>query len=171
MLATFTKSAALLIFVIGLSVTASAADVVEGKKAPDFSATDIKGDTVKLSDWIGKKKLVIVFSRANWCPYCMGQLADLSKNYDAIKKQDAEVLVVFREEREGPAGLKKSTRVSGGKFPLLLDLNKKTTAAYSTTGFTTYIIGKDGNVKKILAGTKPKRPKTEAILKALGKQL
>ncbi|PHR95218.1 MAG: hypothetical protein COA78_30650 [Blastopirellula sp.] len=169
MLSTFIKTAFILLVLLGVSASASAAEVVEGKKAPDFSATDIKGKTVKLSDWIGKKNLVLVFSRASWCPYCMGQVADLSKNYDAIKKQDAEVLIVFREEREGAAGLKKSTRASKGKFPLLLDLKNKTTAAYSTTGYTTYIIGKDGNVKKILAGTKPKRPKTEAILKALGK--
>ncbi|HUG18141.1 MAG TPA: hypothetical protein VMM56_04150 [Planctomycetaceae bacterium] len=43
----------------------------------------------------------------------------------------------------------------------------KNTGNYSTTGFTTYIIGKDGKVTATLAGTKPKRPKAEEILKAI----
>ena len=144
-----------------------AEEVAVGKPAPDFKATDIDGKEVKLSDWVGKKQIVLVFSRAHWCPFCMGQLGDLSKNYEQIKKQDAEILVVFREERDGTEGLKKSQTSSKATFPLLLDLGNKQTPDYSTTGFTTYLIGKDGKIKSILAGTKPKRPKTKAVLEAL----
>ena len=146
---------------------ASAKEVAIGKPAPDFKATNIEGKEVKLSDWIGKKQLVVVFSRAHWCPFCMGQLKDLAKHQKAIHEHDAEIIIVFREEKDGPDGLLKSQQISGAKFPLLLDLDKKSSGDYSTTGFTTYIIGKNGNVKEILAGTKPKRPKSEAILKAL----
>ena len=144
-------------------------EVKQGSKAPDFQATNIEGETVKLSDWVGEKKLVVVFSRAHWCPFCMGQLKDLSNHYEDISKAGGEVIVVFREEREGVEGLIKSQKTANAEFPLLLDLGAKETADYSTTGFTTYIIGKDGTVETILAGKKTKRPSAEAILEAVKK--
>lgn len=146
-----------------------AEEVAIGDQAPDFQATDIHGKTVKLSDWIGEKKLVVVFSRAHWCPFCMGQLKDLSKHYDDIAKAGGEVVVIFREERDGVAGLKKSQQTGSAEFPLLLDLGAKNTPDYSTTGFTTYIIDKKGKIETILDGVKKNRPNSEAIIEALKK--
>jgi peroxiredoxin len=149
------------------TTAAEAGKIEEGSKAPDFKATNIEGKDVKLSDWVGKKQLVVVFSRAHWCPFCMGQLKDLQKHYQEITKAGGEVIVVFREEQDGLEGLKESQKAATAEFPLLLDLGAKATPDYSTTGYTTYIIDKEGNVKKILAGTKRARPKTEAIIAAL----
>lgn len=146
-----------------------AEDVKVGDKAPDFKATNIEGETVKLSDWIGQKKLVVVFSRAHWCPFCMGQLKDLSKHYDGIVEAGGEVIVVFREERDGVEGLKKSQKTGSAEFPLLLDLGAKETEGYSTTGFTTYIVDKEGKIETILSGKKTKRPSAEAIIAAVKK--
>lgn len=51
---------------------ASAALAVEvGKPAPDFSATDINGKTVKLSDYKGK--IVVIESYNSDCPFCNNQ--------------------------------------------------------------------------------------------------
>ena len=152
-----------------VSLSLSAEEVAIGDQAPDFQATNIHGKTVELSDWIGEKKLVVVFSRAHWCPFCMGQLKDLSKHYSEISKAGGEVIVVFREERDGVAGLKKSQQTGSTEFPLLLDLGAKNTPAYSTTGFTTYIINKKGKIETILNGVKKNRPKSEAIIEALKK--
>jgi peroxiredoxin len=149
------------------SQTADAAKITVGAKAPDFKATNLEGKEVKLSDFVGEKQLVVVFSRAHWCPFCMGQLKSLQENYKDISKAGAEVIVVFREERDGVEGLKKSQKVAGAEFPLLIDLGSKNTADNSTRGFTTYIIDMDGMDKPILAGTKPKRPKAAAIIAAL----
>ena len=43
-------------------------DVVVGKPAPDFVATDIDGKKVKLSKYRdgGKKNIALIFSRASW---------------------------------------------------------------------------------------------------------
>jgi len=150
-----------------VTTAAEAGKIEEGSQAPDFKATNLEGKEVKLSDWVGKKQLVVVFSRAHWCPFCMGQLKDLQKHYAEITKAGGEVIVVFREERDGVEGLEKSQKAANAEFPLLLDLGAKATPDYSTTGYTTYIIDKEGKVKKILAGTKPKRPKAEAIIAAL----
>jgi len=59
-----------LIAVFGLMALVSSAFAAAevGKPAPDFTATDINGKTVKLSDYKGK--LVILESYNQDCPYC-----------------------------------------------------------------------------------------------------
>jgi len=53
-------------------VLALAAQAVEiGKPAPDFTAADINGKTVKLSDYKGK--IVVIESYNSDCPYCHNQ--------------------------------------------------------------------------------------------------
>ena len=49
---------------------ADAAKPEIGKPAPDFTATDINGKTVKLSDYKGK--IVVLESFNLGCPFCMG---------------------------------------------------------------------------------------------------
>jgi len=55
---------------MGLTGTAIAA-VEVGKPAPDFTATDISGKTVKLGDYKGK--IVVLESYNLDCPYCHNQ--------------------------------------------------------------------------------------------------
>jgi peroxiredoxin len=56
-----------LLALMGLTATALAA-VESGKPAPDFTATDINGKTVKLSDYKGK--IVVLESYNLDCPFC-----------------------------------------------------------------------------------------------------
>jgi len=61
---------------VSLTIVALAASVfaVEpGKPAPDFTATDINGNTVHLSDYRGK--IVVIESYNSDCPYCHNQYA------------------------------------------------------------------------------------------------
>ena len=55
-----------------LAASALAAEI--GKPAPDFSATDIYGKTVKLSDY--KDKIVVLESYNSDCPFCHNQYAN-----------------------------------------------------------------------------------------------
>jgi peroxiredoxin len=59
----------LLTLMAGASVALAAADV--GKPAPEFTATDINGKTIKLSDFQGK--IVVLESYNQDCPYCHNQ--------------------------------------------------------------------------------------------------
>jgi peroxiredoxin len=139
----------------------------EGDKAPPFALeSDKSPKLLRLSDFQGQK-LVLVFSRANWCPYCMQQVKDLQEHYDDIKAQNAEVLIVFREELTGIEGLNKIRSMTEAKMPLALDPGKEETGKYSSEGFHTYIIDRQGLILKILPGTKVDRPEPEAILAAL----
>jgi len=66
-----------------LALATSAPAVQVGKPAPDFTATDINGKTVKLSDYKGK--IVVIESYNSDCPYCnnqykTGAMPDLQKD-------------------------------------------------------------------------------------------
>ena len=57
--------------VAALTLATAALAVETGKPAPDFSATDINGKTVKLSDYKGK--IVVLESYNSDCPFCNNQ--------------------------------------------------------------------------------------------------
>lgn len=102
----------------------------------------------------------------------MGQLVQLQKHADDISKLNADVYVVFREEKEGVAGLKKIKERTKTSFHLLTDLNKENSAAYSAKPrtFDNYVISRDGNVAAIISGTLRTRATAEQIVRHL-KQL
>jgi len=66
-----------------MALAASALALEIGKSAPDFTATDINGKTVKLSDYKGK--IVVLESYNSDCPFCnnqykTGAMQDLEKD-------------------------------------------------------------------------------------------
>jgi peroxiredoxin len=63
------KKAFILSAAMALTMAVQAVEI--GKPAPDFTATDINGKTVKLSDYKGK--IVVLESYNSDCPYCNNQ--------------------------------------------------------------------------------------------------
>ncbi len=63
------KKTMILLATMALALTVQAVEI--GKPAPDFTATDINGKTVKLSDYKGK--IVVIESYNSDCPYCHNQ--------------------------------------------------------------------------------------------------
>src|ERR1700734_2569218 len=63
----------ILAFVSVLAVAARTFAVEIGNPAPDFTATDINGKTVKLSDFAGK--IVVLESYNSDCPFCHNHYA------------------------------------------------------------------------------------------------
>ena len=51
----------LVVFAIFLGCASTGQSPAVGKIAPDFSITDVSGDEVRLSDFKGKKNVVLVF--------------------------------------------------------------------------------------------------------------
>jgi len=47
-----------------------------GEPAPDFTLPDTDGKTWKLSDFRGKKPVVLVWVFADWCPVCHGEFRE-----------------------------------------------------------------------------------------------
>jgi peroxiredoxin len=66
---TFMKTTFALFTALTLATAALAAEI--GKPAPDFTATDINGKAIKLSDYAGK--IVVLESYNSDCPFCNNQ--------------------------------------------------------------------------------------------------
>jgi peroxiredoxin len=99
----------------------------------------------------------------------MRHLVELQKHYGQIKSLDAEIVAVFREEKLGAEGLKRSRDNARTEFTLVNDLGAKATSAYSQGNFTSYVIDKKGVIQAVLQGTLTKRISSDDILRELKK--
>src|ERR1700722_8483715 len=76
------KKALAILASVSLAISAMALEI--GQPAPDFTGTDINGQTVHLSDYKGK--IVVLESYNSDCPYChnqykSGAMQDLQKEF------------------------------------------------------------------------------------------
>jgi peroxiredoxin len=65
-----------------------------GAAAPDFTLKDQTQKEVKLSDFQGKKNVVIVFYPLDWSPVCTNEHVCLVNDLKNFEKLDAQVLGV-----------------------------------------------------------------------------
>ncbi|OQX80281.1 MAG: hypothetical protein B6D64_03425 [Bacteroidetes bacterium 4484_276] len=67
-----------------------------GKKAPDFTATDMDGNEIKLSE-IGSEYTLLVFW-ATWCPHCATLIPQLAELYLPGNKDKLEIVSISLDE-------------------------------------------------------------------------
>lgn len=167
----------------GESLASTEADRVKvGMIAPDFRLTDEQGTLHQLSDYRGKKNVVLVFYRGNWCNQCAAQFGKLKDLLDDAARSETQILGVSPDDHDG--GLKMIERVtkeSGGPpgFPLLADTDFRVISRYGVfnpdlfNGHKVpypcvFVLNKAGQVTwKYLDKAKQTRPENEDILKAL----
>ena len=92
-------------------------------KAPDFKAKDQFGNEIRLKDLLKKGKVVLVFYRGQWCPYCNKELSRLQ----FIRDKGAEVVAVSPEKPENVAVTVEKTKA---EYPILYDEGLKIMKAY-----------------------------------------
>src|SRR5215813_12079980 len=68
-----------------------------GERAPDFKATTLDGETLRLSDFHSKKNVVLVFGSAT-CPMVAGSIRGLNELYDEFRGEEIEFLFVYVRE-------------------------------------------------------------------------
>lgn len=96
-------------------------------KAPDFKAKDQHGKDVRLRDLLKKGKVVLVFYRGEWCPYCNKNLKKLSDSLQLIVDKGATLVAITPERPESVA---KTVEKTGAGFSILHDENLKIMKAY-----------------------------------------
>jgi len=65
-----------------------------GDKAPDFTLADINQIKVSLSDYAGKKNVLLVFYPLAFSPVCSAQIPSYQKIYDRFEDLDTEVIAI-----------------------------------------------------------------------------
>src|ERR1700752_5480874 len=68
--------------------------IAVGQKAPEFTLQDQNKKDVKLSDFAGKKRVVLVFYPLDWSPVCTNEHACFVNDMKKFETLDAEVLGV-----------------------------------------------------------------------------
>lgn len=122
---------ALLFLISFISLYGFAQDKPEGlfinSKAPEFKAKDQTGKEIVLKDLRKKGRVVILFYRGNWCPYCNKELKNLQDSLQLITAKNAQVIAITPEANEGIA---KTIEKTNASFPIIYDADAKIAKAY-----------------------------------------
>ena len=101
-----------------------------GDKAPAFSLSDADGNTVKLSDFKGRKVIVYFYPAAS-TPGCTKQACDFRDSLAELKEAGIDVISISPDK---PAKLAKFRDTEGLTFPLLSDPDREVLTAWGTFG-------------------------------------
>ena len=135
-----------------------------GTKAPDFTLPDKNGDSVRLSDFRGKKVVLYFYPKDN-TPGCTRQACAFAQNYDAFTEKG---VVVIGISKDSSASHQKFAQKHALPFLLLSDPEPAVIQAYNVwkekklygkTGFgvvrSTYLINEEGVIEKTMPKVKP----------------
>ena len=144
-----------------------------GQKAPDFEAKIETGETIKLSDFKGKKVILYFYPKDN-TPGCTAQACNLRDNYEALQKAGYVVLGISSDSEKSHQKFIDKQELP---FSLIADEDKKVHELYGTwveksmygrkymgTARTTFVIDEEGKIEEIIEEVKTKEH-TAQILK------
>src|SRR2546425_8897168 len=120
-----------------------------GETPPAVTLESLTGDSVALSQWIGKKPVIVEFW-ATWCPIC----AALLPRMEAAQKKygnQAEFLVVAVAVNQSRNGVRRHLERDPMPFTFLWDGNGAAVRAVPTPS-AAHIAGLDGERKGGLTG-------------------
>lgn len=109
-----------------------------GQSAPDFTATavyDQEFTSIKLSDYKGKKYVVLFFYPLDFTFVCPTEITAFSDRYEEFKALDTEVLGVSVDSEFSHLAWIQTARTAGGvgdlSYPLVADIKKAISTAYN----------------------------------------
>ncbi|MEM9327674.1 MAG: thioredoxin-dependent thiol peroxidase [Bacteroidota bacterium] len=136
-----------------------------GDPAPAFEGKDQDGNTVKLSDYKGKKVVLYFYPKDN-TPGCTAQACNLRDNYEVLQKQGYVVLGVSQDSETSH---QKFITKQELPFSLLADTDHTIHNQYGTWGEkkmygksymgtlrTTFVIDEDGKIAEVIEKVKTK---------------
>ncbi|AKZ55487.1 putative Peroxiredoxin [Streptomyces ambofaciens ATCC 23877] len=89
-----------------------------GEKAPDFELKDNHGATVRLSDFRGRKNVVLLFYPFAFTGVCTGELCEVRDNLPQFSDRDTQVLAVSNDSIHTLRVFSEQERL---EYPLLSD--------------------------------------------------
>ncbi len=143
-----------------------------GELAPDFELLNQNGESVKLSDYRGKKVLLFAYPKAA-TPGCTAQACGFRDNFTQFETSDAVVLGLSPDE---PAALAKWIKQESLPYDLLSDPDHQVLEAWAAWGEKSmygkkymgvirshWIIGEDGKVLDAQVKVSPKKSIEKAM--------
>jgi len=139
-------------------------DLNPGMKAPDFVLPDETGMERKLSDYQGKP-LILYFYPKDDTPGCTKEACGFRDDYSQYESVDVNIVGVSPDSPEKHTKFKNKYNLP---FTLLADENHEVADKYGVWGLkkmagreyygikrTTFLIERDGTIKKVFKNVKP----------------
>jgi len=143
-----------------------------GDTAPDFTlpATASAGDKVTLSDYRGKKNVLLMFYPLDFSPVCSVENKQCSEMLPAQGADDVQVLGISVDSLWAHKAFAAQNGIS---YPLLADFNPKGDVATKYGVYladkgiaarTAFVIDKQGKIKEVIASDIPVARDIEQLL-------
>lgn len=121
---------------------------MNGKKAPEFTLTDINGNSVALDSVLQRNQYVLLDVWASWCAPCRATNRRLAPKYDELKKLGIELISISVDEKL--SDWHKAVAVDKIPWTQLISaegMKSKVVADYKVKSLpATFLIGKDGTI-------------------------
>ncbi len=151
---------------------ASAAELQVGDPAPNFTMVGSDGKTYSLSDFKGKRAVVLAWFPKAFTSGCTVECKSLAANGAKIRAYDVAYFMASTDPVEGEKGNKAFAESEKADFPILSDPNKEAANAYGVIhperGFArrwTFYIDKDGKIAAIDKEVKPPTSAEDMVAK------
>ena len=141
-----------------------------GDTAPDFTLPSTVGEKVTLSDFRGKKNVILLFYPLDFSPVCSVETKQCAEMLPTKGSADVEVLGISVDSLWAH---KAFAAQQGIQYPLLADFHPKGAVAEKygvylaekgISARTAFIIGKDGKIKDVVANDIPVGRDLESLL-------
>jgi len=141
--------------------------VMVGDKAPDFALPSQNNEAVRLSDYAGKKNVVLYFYPKDFTAGCTAEAHAFRDSYQMFRDGETEVIGVSSDDVETHQRFAQSC---GLPFNLLSDKTKQLRELYGVSsnfgisGRVTFVIDKEGVVRHVFSSQlRPTRHIQEAL--------
>lgn len=141
-----------------------------GDSAPDFTLPSTVGDKVSLSDYRGKKNVLLIFYPLDFSPVCSVENKQCAEMLPTAGAEDVQVLGISVDSLWSHRAFAEKNGVS---YPLLADFHPKGDVAKKYGVFieekgmaarTAFVIDKDGRIKDVIASDIPVARDIAALL-------
>lgn len=128
---------------------ASLGTALQNSLAPDFTLQKLGGGTISLSEFRGKKPVIVDFW-ASWCPNCRRDMPNLNRYYEKYKDKVEVIGVNLQESESTVSGFVAARGIS---FPIALDPAGLASSAFGIR-YTNFhiLIDKAGNLTRLIPG-------------------
>jgi peroxiredoxin len=145
-----------------------------GDEAPDFELRSHRGGTVRLSDYRGKKHVVLAFHPLAFTPVCATQMSGYELDLPRLNERDAIVLGISIDPQPSKTAWAKT--LGSISFDLLSDFHPHGEVAQKygvfrqKEGFAEraiFIVDKQGKIAWVRTYEIPEQPDNEEFMNAL----
>lgn len=136
-----------------------------GDKAPSFEAKNQNGETIRSSDFSGKKVLLFFYPKAS-TPGCTAEACNLRDNYQIFIEKGYEVIGVSADTEKKQLNFSEKNELP---YSLLADTDKKVIEAFGVWGpkkfmgreydgihRTSFVIDENGIIEEVITKVKTK---------------